>query len=170
MLITRHRKNLADALVPPIPLSADDVTRIRGWVCFLAAIALLYRNLPLAFCALLSALILDGVDGAVARRQDLDCPQTDRAMDIFIEFMLYATYLTSYPGWVSTALMILWVAPKAIWIARYLKRRFVPDFKVPETGLWRYVLSALIALQSYIFTHTLLVLIFLQWVLQWDLP
>ena len=169
-LITRWRKNLADALLPSIPLQADDVTRIRGWVCFLAAIALLYRHLPAAIWLLFFALVLDSADGAVARRQGTDCPQTDRAMDIFTEFMLYAAYLESYPGWISTALMILWVVPKTLWIAHYLKRRFVPDFRVPQSVLWRNGLSVLVAMQSFLFVHTLLVLIFLQWALRWDLP
>jgi phosphatidylglycerophosphate synthase len=170
VLITRGRKNLADALVPSIPLEADDLTRIRGWVCFATAIALLYRNLPFAFWLLFFALVLDSADGAIARRQGVDCPQTDRAMDIFTEFMLYAAYLKSYPGWVSTILMILWVGPKTLWIARYLKRRSVPDFTGPKGVFWRRLSSVLIALQSFLFTHTLLVLIFIQWALGWDLP
>jgi phosphatidylglycerophosphate synthase len=170
VLITRGRKNLADALVPSIPLQADDITRIRGWVCFATAIALLYRNLPFAFWSLFLALVLDSVDGAVARRQGVDCPQTDRAMDIFTEFMLYAAYLKSYPGWVSTVLMILWVGPKTLWIARYLKRRFAPGFQVPNGVLWRRLLSLAVALQSFLFAHTLLVLIFFQWAFGWDLP
>ena len=169
-LVTRWRKNLADALVPSIPLRADDVTRIRGWVCFLAAIALLYRNLPWAIWLLFLALVLDSADGAVARRQGVDCPQTDRAMDIFTEFVLYAAYFRSYPGWVSAALMVLWVVPKTVWIAGYLSRRFVPDFRVPQSALWRNRRSMLVAVQSFLFVHTLLVLIFFQWALRWDLP
>ena len=169
-MITRWRKNLADALLPSVSLHADDVTRIRGWVCFLATIALLYRSLPLAIWLLFLALVLDSADGAVARRQGTDCPQTDRAMDIFTEFMLYAAYLKSYPGWISAALMVLWVVPKTVWIARYLKRRFASDFRVPQSVVWRNGLSVLVALQSFLFVHTLLVLIFLQWALRWDLP
>ena len=169
-MITRYRKNLADALVPSIVLEADDITRIRGWVCFGTAIALLYRNLPFALWLLFFALVLDSADGAVARRQGVDCPQTDRAMDIFTEFMLYAAYLKSYPGWISTALMVLWVVPKTLWIARYLKRRFAPGFQVPDGVLWRRLLSLAVAFQSFLFAHTLLVLIFLQWTLRWDLP
>ena len=169
-MITQFRKDLADALLPSIPLQADDVTRIRGWVCFGTAIALLYRNLPFAIWLLFFALVLDSADGAVARWQGTDCPQTDRAMDIFTEFMLYAAYLKSYPGWVSTVLMVLWVVPKTLWIASYLKRRFVPDFGVPQSVLWRYASSQLVAFQSFLFAHTLLVLIFLQWALRWDLP
>jgi phosphatidylglycerophosphate synthase len=169
-LITRWRKNLADALVPSIPLQADDVTRIRGWVCFGTAIALLYRNLPFAIWLLFFALVLDSADGAVARRQGVDCPQTDRAMDIFTEFMLYAAYLTSYPGWISAALMGLWVVSKTVWIARYLSRRFAPGFKTPRSALWRNGLSVFTALQSFLFAHTLLVVIFLQWAFRWDLP
>jgi phosphatidylglycerophosphate synthase len=169
-LVTRWRKNLADVLVPSIPLQADDVTRIRGWVCFLVAIALLYRNLPFAIWLLFFALVLDSADGAVARRQGVDCPQTDRAMDIFTEFMLYAAYLKSYPGWISAALMGLWVVPKTVWIARYLGRRFAPGFKAPRSALWRNGLSVFTALQSFLFAHTLLVLIFLQWAFRWDLP
>jgi len=169
-LITQFRKNLADALLSSIPLQADDVTRIRGWVCFGTAIALLYRNLPSAIWLLFLALVLDSADGAVARRQGVDCPQTDRAMDIFTEFMLYAAYLKSYPGWISTGLMVLWVVPKTLWIARYLKRRSAPGFKAPKSVVWRSGLSLFTALQSFLFAHTLLVLIFLQWALRWDLP
>ena len=169
-MITQFRKNLADALLPSIPLQADDVTRIRGWVCFGTAIALLYRNLPSAIWLLFLALVLDSADGAVARRQGVDCPQTDRAMDIFTEFMLYAAYLKSYPGWISTGLMVLWVVPKTLWIARYLERRSAPGFKAPKSVVWRSGLSLFTALQSFLFAHTLLVLIFLQWALRWDLP
>jgi phosphatidylglycerophosphate synthase len=170
VLITRGRKNLADALVPSIPLEADDVTRLRGWVCFATAIALLYRNLPFAFWLLFFALVLDSADGAIARRQGVDCPQTDRAMDIFTELMLYAAYLKSYPGWVSTTLMILWVGPKTLWVARCLRRRFAPDFQAPDGVPWQRLLSLVVALQSFIFAHTLLVLIFFQWALGWDWP
>ena len=134
------------------------------------AIALLYRNLPSAIWLLFFALVLDSADGAVARRQGIDCPQTDRAMDIFTEFMLYAAYLRSYPGWIPAALMVLWVVPKTLWIARYLKRRFAPGFKAPKSVLWRKGLAVLVALQSFLFAHTLLVLIFLQWAFRWDLP
>jgi hypothetical protein len=64
----------------------------------------------------------------------------------------------------------LWVGPKTLWIARYLKRRSVPDFTGPKGVFWRRLSSVLIALQSFLFTHTLLVLIFIQWALGWDLP
>jgi len=139
-------------------------------VCFATAIALLYRHLPIALGLLFLALVLDSADGAVARRQGVDCPQIDRAMDIFTEFVLYAAYLKAYPGWVSTALMVLWVVPRTLWIAHYLQRRFVPALEVSVNPLGHYLSSLLVALQSFVFTHTLLVLLFLQWAFGWDPP
>lgn len=169
-MITHYRRSLADALVPPVPLSADDVARIRGWASFLAAIALLYRSLPLAFWLLLSAVVLDSVDGVVARRQGLHCPQTDRAMDIFTEFVLCAAFLASHPGLVSTALMVLWVVPKTWWVGRYIKRRLAPDSVSPGIRVWQYASLVLAPLQSFPFSHALLVLVLLHWIFHCGLP
>jgi phosphatidylglycerophosphate synthase len=139
-------------------------------MCFATTVALLYGRLGLAAWLLFLALVLDSADGAVARRQGADSPQTDRAMDIFTEFMLYAAYFKSYPGAVSTALMALWVVPKTVWIGQYVERRWLPNLEVPQPPLARHMLSVVVAFQRFIFAHTLLVLLILQWALKWDSP
>jgi hypothetical protein len=122
------------------------------------------------------ALVLDSADGAVARRQGVHSPQTDRAMDMFTEFMLYAAYMKSYYGLLSTALMALWVIPKTVWIARYFVHRHAqPVLECEQPTLrygspWRHMLSLVVAFQRFIFAHTLLVLLLMQWALQWSPP
>ncbi len=118
---------------------------------------------------LFPALVLDSADGAVARRQGVHSPQTDRAMDMFTEFMLYAAYLKSYYGLVSTALMALWVVPKTVWIARYLRRRREQPI-LQRNSPWRRMLSLVVAFQRFIFTHTLLAMLLMQWAFQWSPP
>jgi hypothetical protein len=178
-LITRRRKRVADDLTPMVSIPADEVTRLRGWVCFVAAIAVLYRRPAITLWLLLLALVLDSVDGALARRQGTDSPQTDRAMDIFSEFLLCAAYLSGYVGWISGALMALWVLPKAIWLGDYLARRLALASATPAArpadpppsgaGLRGRSRAFLTLLHSFPFVHVLTIVAFLQWVLRWEL-
>ena len=139
---------------------------------------MLYRKEPITFGLLMLALVLDSADGAVARQQGTDCPQTDRAMDAFTEFMLCGSYLTSYPGWISAALMSLWVVPKTLWVGDYLARRLAPgrggaaSAGQPDRtrSVARRARALLVLLQSFPFVHVLAILVFLQWTLRWDLP
>lgn len=91
-------------------------------------------------------------------------------MGVFTESMLYAAYLKSYPGLVSTALPTLWVAPKTVWMARYLQHRLLPSLELPQLlPLWP-VLSMLADFQRFIFAHALLVLLTLRSAPKWDPP
>lgn len=165
-MITDSRKRIADSLLPSIHLQADDVTRIRGWMCFLAAITILYHNLSLAALLVFFALILDSMDGAVARKQGVDCPQTDRAMDIFTGFVLCTVYLWSYPSWIAISLISLFILPKTLLVVQYLNQRLFPSHNVHNGTELRSVVSFLVLLQSFPVVHVLLVLVLLQWVIQ----
>jgi phosphatidylglycerophosphate synthase len=167
--MTRQRKFLADVLVPPIDIAPDEITRIRGWFCFLTAIALLYGILSYSFWLLFFALILDSVDGAVARRQGLDCPQTDRAMDIFTSFMLCASYLIFNPTIFAQILMLLWILPKCYWLWMYVNRLSGRRFGFRSMPL-RWLPQALYVFLYFPFSHILLILIFIQWVLKCHIP
>jgi len=153
-----------------VPLPADEISRLRGWACFATVIALLYHRPALATWLLLLALVLDSADGAVARKHGKHSPQTDRAMDMYTEFMLYAAYLTSYFGWVAITLMALWVIPKTVWLARHAKRRLLPDVSVRQFAGTGLLLSLATVLQGFVFTHLLLVLLAIQWAFNWTPP
>lgn len=115
-------------------------------------------------------MILDSADGAVARRQGKDSPQTDRAMDMFAEFVVYTAYFASYPGTVSTVLLTLWVIPKTLWIVQYAARQRPSALRVGQVSTVRQIVSMATLLQDLPFVHLLSLLLVAQWAFAWTPP
>jgi len=161
---------VADQLLAFIPLPANEISRLRGWMCFASALTILLHRPGAAVGLLFMALILDSADGAVARRQGQDSPQTDRAMDMFAEFVVYTAYFVSYPGTLSTLLITLWVIPKTLWIVRYAARQRPSALRAGQVSTMRQMVSIGTLLQDFPFVHLLSLLLLAQWAFAWTPP
>ena len=125
--LTEGRKHLADKLLGggPLPFSAEEVTRVSAWCCFLAAWARCGDRLGWAFWLLIAALVLDIVDGSVARRNGENNPHVDWAADRFGELALVGALLwREEPLWVGIAYAVC-----------YVLNVFLPRWRIPVLPL-----------------------------------
>ncbi|MSP12624.1 MAG: hypothetical protein EXR62_06665 [Chloroflexi bacterium] len=110
-VVTSVRRHVMDVLIPVImPISANEITRLGGWFCFIAALGLL-AGLPLVSLAgVFTGLFLDGIDGSVARHKGIAHPYIDMAMDRYTELILFSAFGVRYPGvWAMLFLVALMV-------------------------------------------------------------
>ncbi|MDE0021167.1 MAG: hypothetical protein OXT69_07270 [Candidatus Poribacteria bacterium] len=130
--LTDVRKQLADRALGggPLPFSAEEVTRVSAWCCFLAGWACMGGRLGWALGLLIACLLLDVADGVAARRNDEDNPHVDWAADRFGELALIGGLFWRDSIWVGGA-----------YSACYALNIFLPRWRIPVLPL-RHVLAA----------------------------
>ncbi|GIX06354.1 MAG: hypothetical protein KatS3mg115_0757 [Candidatus Poribacteria bacterium] len=94
------RKQLTDRVLGPwVPaLSADDLTRLGTWACFLGAIAWLAGHRWMGVLGLAFSLLFDLLDGVQARREGQVKPHLDWAADRWAELTWVGPLLLSEPA------------------------------------------------------------------------
>ncbi|MBI3941428.1 MAG: hypothetical protein HY326_00315 [Chloroflexi bacterium] len=98
-VVTSLRRRVMDLLIPVImPISPNEVTRLGGWFFFIATLGLLAGLPGVCLGGLVTGLLLDGIDGSVARHKGITHPYIDVAMDRYTEFILFAAFAVRYPG------------------------------------------------------------------------
>lgn len=123
-LTNQKLKRIIDEALPDIPVSPYFLARLRGWASLLAAMAILAKSLPAASTMVVVVFILDGMDGASARKQNINFGVIDSALDRFAELMLCACYMK----WSMTQAYIL----IALSIINCLKSSFFNKFDWPS--------------------------------------
>jgi len=134
--VSRTRRSFVDRALAsvPLPISANDVTRLGAWACFLSAIALLTAHTLLAATLLGVGLAFDGLDGVAARRQGVACPEVDWAADRFTEALFIGALFWTQPWLVGL-----------VYTSAYVANVFLPRGRVPVLALRVLLLGYLIA-------------------------
>lgn len=98
---TSFRKKTADklftALYRVFPVDADEITRLSGWMGFIAALLILIKADIAAAIVIVIMILTDGIDGTYARLQNKNSPQTDWGMDRFTEAILVGAVFMRAP-------------------------------------------------------------------------
>ena len=103
--MTDARKRFADRLMGggPLPFSAEEATRWSAWCCFLSGWALMADRLGWAVGLLSVGVLLDVVDGVIARRNGEENPHVDWAADRFGELVLIGGLFWRDSVWIGGA-------------------------------------------------------------------
>jgi len=124
--VTHARKVAADRVFggARFPFSATEVTRVSAWLCLVAAGMYMAEHVAWALAAILLALLLDTLDGVVARQNGEDAPEVDWAADRFGEAALVGPMALRDPWPVAAA-----------YAAAYCLNVFLPRWGVPVLPL-----------------------------------
>ncbi|MBT3268628.1 hypothetical protein HN371_15845 [Candidatus Poribacteria bacterium] len=124
--LTHARKVAADRVLgrARFPFSATEVTRLSAWLCLIAAGAHMAGHVAWALGAILAALLLDTLDGVVARQNGEDAPEVDWAADRFGEAVLVGPLAWREPWPVAAA-----------YAAAYAANVFLPRLRIPVLPL-----------------------------------
>ncbi len=138
--VTHARKVAADRVLGSarFPFSATEVTRVSAWLCLAAAGAYMADHVGWALAAILAALLLDTLDGVVARQNGEDAPEVDWAADRFGEAVLVG----------PMALKESWPVAAA-YAAAYGLNVFLPRWRVPVLPL-RHAFAAYCIVRLYV--------------------
>ena len=124
--LTQTRKSAMDRLFGGwrFSFSSSEVTRVGAWLCLFAAIARFQNHVGWAFALLLAALILDIVDGVVARQRGENSPEIDWAADRYGELVFVGALFARDPLWAAIP-----------YAACYIANVFLPTKRIPVLPL-----------------------------------